>query len=382
MPVLYVARSVSCTFYISKSAVFAWAWMIFGIPSLWLLRERDRLDRLRSPISVSLLLFALALVLSTIFSVTPLTSFFGVYERQMGLMTQIQAVAMAFLTIMILDDEKKIYLFSDMLILAGVINAVAAVFQFFGMDFTGFDIPLGTHAYGLQGQPDLFGSAMMFIIFVNFGRLFSNVSLARRLAFGLALLIQTAGILFSLTRGAWIGYLAGLLVFIVILLGLSDKENRRHHLKFILAGLSLLVIISAGAVLAFSDFFVPRIIGLLQLKGTAATRLILWQETLRFAWDNTIHGKVFGVGLESFRRAFMPFKPLHLSQLEPNVNYDDPQQQLPRHTGEDGRRRVSCLGRRMASCRKIHLQAVQTKYFRQREGLPCGRISGIGRLCR
>jgi len=29
-------------------------------------------------------------------------------------------------------------------------------------------------------------------------------------------------------------------------------------------------------------------------------------------------------GIESFRRGFMPYKPLELSQLEPNVNYDDP----------------------------------------------------------
>ncbi|MGQ9499461.1 MAG: O-antigen ligase family protein [Dissulfurimicrobium sp.] len=281
-------------------------------------------ESLKNPLSISLLVFIFALVLSTVFSITPLVSLFGVYERQMGLITQIQAVGMAFLTIIILNDRRKIYLFADFFILAGTVNAVVAIFQFFGMDITGFDIPLGTHAYGLQGQPDLFGSVMMFTIFLNFGRLFFVVSPVRRLMLGLALLIQTAGILFSLTRGAWIGYLAGLLVFIVILFCFSDKENRRYNLKFILAILMLLLIISAGAVLVFSDFFVPRIISLLQLKGTAATRLILWQETLRFVWNNTIHGKVFGVGLESFRRAFMPFKPLYLSQLEPNVNYDDP----------------------------------------------------------
>jgi O-antigen ligase len=324
VPFLFFSRSVSCTFYISKSAVFAWAWLVFGIPSLWLLRDGRALDRLKTPLSLSLLVFAMALVLSSVFSITPLVSLFGVYERQMGLMTQIQAVGMAFLTIIILNNKKKIYLFTDLLILAGAINAIVAIFQFFGLDLTGFDIPLGTHAYGLQGQPDLFGSVMMFTIFLNFGRLFSSVSHVRRLAFGLALLVQTAGVLFSLTRGAWIGYLAGLLVFIVILLGLSDKENRKYHLKLILAGLALLLAISVGTILIFSDFFVPRIIGLLQLKGTAATRLILWQETLRFFWVNTIHGEVFGVGLDAFRRAFMPFKPLHLSQLEPNVNYDDP----------------------------------------------------------
>ncbi|MGB9713067.1 MAG: O-antigen ligase family protein [Dissulfurimicrobium hydrothermale] len=324
LPFLFFSRSVSCTFYISKSAIFTWAWLIFGIPSLWLLRDGRAFDRLKTPFSLSVLIFATMLVLSTVFSITPLVSLFGVYERQLGLMTQIQALGMTFLTIIILNDEKKIYLFADLLILAGAINAVVAIFQFFGLDFTGFDIPLGTHAYGLQGQPDLFGSVMMFTIFLNFGRLFSSVSPVRRLAFGVALLVQTAGILFSLTRGAWIGYLSGLLVFIVILLSFSDRGRRKHHLKFILIGLALLLIISAGAVSVFSDFFVPRIMGLLQIKGTAATRLILWQETLRFIWDNTINGKVFGVGLESFRRAFMPFKPLHLSQLEPNVNYDDP----------------------------------------------------------
>ena len=82
LPFLFFSRSVSCTFYISKSAVFAWTWLIFGIPSLWLLEERDRFERLKNPLSVSLLAFAFALVLSTIFSITPLVSFFGVYERQ------------------------------------------------------------------------------------------------------------------------------------------------------------------------------------------------------------------------------------------------------------------------------------------------------------
>lgn len=324
LPFLFFSRSVSCTFYISKSAVFAWAWLIFGIPSLWLLRDNHMLDRLKTPLSISVLIFAMTLVLSTIFSITPLTSIFGVYERQLGLMTQLQAVGMTFLTIIILNDKQKIYILADLLILAGTINATVAIFQFFGLDFTGFDIPLGTHAYGLQGQPDLFGSAMMFTIFLNFGRLFSCTSIVRRLAFGSALLIQTAGILFSLTRGAWIGYLAGFLVFIAMLFIPSDSGHRKHHLKPILVSLLILLVIGTGTILVFRDFFVPRIMDLLQLKGTAATRLILWQETLKFSWTNTIHGRLFGVGLEAFRRAFMPFKPLHLSQIEPNVNYDDP----------------------------------------------------------
>lgn len=324
LPFLFFSRSVSCTFYISKSAVFAWAWMIFGIPALWLLRDSRVFDRLKTPISGSLLLFALTLVLSTVFSITPLVSLFGVYERQMGVMTQIQAISMTFLTIIILNDEKKIYLFADLLIIAASINAIVAIFQFFGIDFTGLSILLGTRAYGLQGQPDLFGSVMMFAVFLNFARVFSSGTSVKRMAFWLALLIQTIGIILSLTRGAWIGYIVGLLVFIVMVLSFPDKEHRKYHFKLVLVSLSLILTICIGSILIFSDVFIPRIMSLLQFKGTSATRLLLWQETLRFSWENTIHGKLFGVGPEVFRRAFMPFKPLQLSQLEPNVNYDDP----------------------------------------------------------
>ena len=324
LPFLVFSRSVSCTFYISKSAIFAWAWLIFGLPSLWLSWKNDSADRLNTPLTFSLIAFVLALVLSTIFSITPLISLFGVYERQLGLMTQIQAICMAFLTVIILKDRHKIYLFADILIVCGAINAVIAIFQFFGMDFTGFNIPLGTHAYGLQGQPDLFGSVMMFAVFLNFGRLFATDSLIKRLIFGSSLFVQTLGVLFSLTRGAWIGYLAGFFVFIA-LLGVSlDKERRKYYIKFILVSLLLILMVSIGIVFIFRDFFVPRIMGLLHLKGTAQTRLILYEETLRFCLNNTINGHIFGIGIESFRRAFMPFKPLRLSQLEPNVNYDDP----------------------------------------------------------
>jgi len=324
LPFLFFSRSVNCTFYISKSAVFAWAWIIFGIPSLWLLRDRRVFDRLKMPISGSLLFFALALVLSTVFSITPLVSLFGVYERQMGLMTQIQALSMTFLTVIILNDEKKIYLFADLLIFAASINAIVAVSQFFGLDFTGLPALLGTRASGLQGQPDLFGSVMMFTVFLNFARVFSSGTSIKRMAFGLALLLQTIGIILSLTRGAWIGYTVGLLFFIITALCFADKEHRKHHVKLVLVSLSLILIMCVGSILIFSDFFIPRIMSLLHFQGTSATRLLLWQETLRFSWENTIHGKLFGVGPEVFRRAFMPFKPLQLSQLEPNVNYDDP----------------------------------------------------------
>ncbi len=325
LPFLFFSRSVNCTFYISKSAVFAWTWMIFGLPSLWLLRDRQLCYKLNTPISGSLLIFILTLVLSTIFSTTPLVSFFGLYERQMGLMTQVQALSMTFLTAIILIDEKKISLFADLLIIAASINALIAVFQFFGMDFTGGPALLGNRAYGLQGQPDLFGPVMMFTVFLNFSKVFSSGdTFIKRMAFWLALFIQSIGIILSLTRGTWIGYIVGFLVFMVVILRFSNQEHKKKHVKLALVSLSLITMICITFIVMFDDFFIPRIVSMLQLKGSAETRLLLWQETLKFSWENTTRGKLFGVGPEAFRSTFLPFKPLHLSQLEPNINYDDP----------------------------------------------------------
>jgi len=379
-PLVFYSRAVTRAFDLTKSAVFTWLWLVLGSWILFLSLWKDQ-KWLKTPLLIPIIGYALSLVFSTIFSITPVISFLGVYERQIGLIVQLQAISLAFILAGVVDRKNLLNIVVDTLIVFGTVNALVGISQFFGFDPLGFTSGYGTEAFGFMGNPDFFGPVMVITTFLTFGRLLSDLGsdntwiwltsfalqffslmvtaqggvmgafggltmgfltfhtfftgddkkknekwLYAALGVSLALFVLTL-LVFPANRmtdllSAVLGIGVGLTLWAFINLVFLDKRERAKLWRF--STILVVVVLAVGIFGVYEIYSLPPVTIAEKLGSTVGTRLVLWKHTIGFSIENTLDGKLFGIGIESFRRGFMPYKPLELSQLEPNVNYDDP----------------------------------------------------------
>ncbi len=379
-PLVFYSRAVTRAFDLTKSAVFTWLWLVLGSWILFLSLWKDQ-KWLKTPLLIPIIGYALSLVFSTIFSITPVISFLGVYERQIGLIVQLQAISLAFILAGVVDRKNLLNIVVDTLIVFGTVNALVGISQFFGFDPLGFTSGYGTEAFGFMGNPDFFGPVMVITTFLTFGRLLSDLGsdntwiwltsfalqffslmvtaqggvmgafggltmgfltfhtfftgddkkknekwLYAALGVSLALFVLTL-LVFPANRmtdllSAVLGIGVGLTLWAFINLVFLDKRERAKLWRF--STILVVVVLAVGIFGVYEIYSLPPVTIAEKLGSTVGTRLVLWKHTIGFSVENTLDGRLFGIGIESFRRGFMPYKPLELSQLEPNVNYDDP----------------------------------------------------------
>lgn len=379
-PIIFYSRFVTRAFDLTKSALFTWLWLIIGSWVLFINLRRDQ-DWIKTPLLIPIIGYAVSLVFSTIFSITPIVSFLGVYERQMGLITQLQAVSLAFIFAGIINKKNLLNVAVDTLIVFGTVNGLIGVSQFLGFDPLGFTSGYATQAFGFLGNPDFFGPVMVITTFLTLGRLLSDEGGENSWIWLSLFFIQFLSLLLT-AQGAFMGAFGGLTASLLLFYSFfSSKERSKTQswafaavvVALIALALSLVMYPAERTINIFSAalgtgvgvtlwaianlLFLSRkempmlwrisavlvilviVVGIVgvyeiyslqpvtiadKLGSTVGTRLVLWKHTLGFSLQNTIHGRLFGIGIESFRRGFMQYKPLELSQLEPNVNYDDP----------------------------------------------------------
>jgi len=122
-PLVFYSRAVTRAFDLTKSAVFTWLWLVLGSWILFLSLWKDQ-KWLKTPLLIPIIGYALSLVFSTIFSITPVISFLGVYERQIGLIVQLQAISLAFILAGVVDRKNLLNIVVDTLIVFGTVNAL------------------------------------------------------------------------------------------------------------------------------------------------------------------------------------------------------------------------------------------------------------------
>lgn len=379
-PLVFYSRAVTRAFDLTKSAVFTWLWLVLGSWILFLSLWKDQ-KWLKTPLLIPIIGYALSLVFSTIFSITPVISFLGVYERQIGLIVQLQAISLAFILAGVVDRKNLLNIVVDTLIVFGTVNALVGMSQFFGFDPLGFTSGYGTEAFGFMGNPDFFGPVMVITTFLTFGRLLSDLGSDNTWIWLTSFALQFFSLMVTAqggVMGAFGGLTMGFLTFHTFFTGDDKKKNekwlyaplgvalalfvltllvfpanrmtdllsavlgigvgltlwafinlvfldRREHAKlWRFSAILVVVVLAVGIFGVYEIYSLPPVTIAEKLGFTVGTRLVLWKHTIGFSIENTLDGRLFGIGIESFRRGFMPYKPLELSQLEPNVNYDDP----------------------------------------------------------
>jgi O-antigen ligase len=300
---------------------------------IWtMMRTPERSDEIRRSLAsrqVFLVsLYTVVILISTIFGVSPVASLFGSSYNQMGLLTHV-CFFVLFVTLIVVigTSEKRFRGVLWAMTLTGLAVATYAFVQFFGKDpflqarFYTFESEAGTllRVNSTLGHSNYLGNFLLYVAPLGTGLGLASHGRARRAGMAAAVLSVVA-ILFTGTRGAWLGIVVAGLALVVLLRSartdqVSERKRRKTILRAGIGAAGVLVVVAIVSVSPASRTIALRARSLVH-ENTGAGRTLLWRDSMKMVKDYALAG----CGPEGFRKAFLPYKSDELARLAPETN--------------------------------------------------------------
>ncbi len=316
--------------------------MAILITSFWALRMIGEKRWLweKSPLDLPLLIFLIANVLSTIFSIDPHTSIFGYYSRLNGGLLSLICYLLLFWAFMANFPREKIRHFLGAIVLGGFLVSLWAIPEHFGIDPSCRILvetwsadcwvqDVQARVFATLGQPNWLAAYLGMIIPVSLGLTLLEKKTWLKLFYLLASTSMTLAFIFTYSRGGMLGLVVGMGLFGALLLVGKRKISWPHlnsSWKY-LVGFGLIGVVFALVFgTAFNkplNLFPPKpssesstpstpsnpSAGGTQLEagGTESgkIRLIVWQGALDI-WKAY---PLVGSGVETFAQSYYQFRP-------------------------------------------------------------------------
>lgn len=244
-------------------------------------------------IDYGILLFVLSLSISAVFSLRPVTSFFGQYERQFGLVTYFFIAAVFFIAGSVNSNKGRKSLLLVMEIVS-VIISVYSIFQILHADPFSLQPPGIVRPVGTLGNAVFLGGFL--ILSFPFSMLNVSEKKNRFIKIGFPVIILS-GIVVSGTRSAYIAILIQLLLVYFVYIK-RNGFNVSQYRKQIITGIILSVLIAAAIMILYNDaFLIKRVFSTFSFNNP---RLILWQDSLNLFLKYPLSG----CGIAMFPAAF------------------------------------------------------------------------------
>lgn len=273
----------------------------------------------RDPVALGMILFAGSATISTCFSLSPRTSWWGGHESYAGLMTIWAYTVLFFGTRALCRTPADARRLLAAAVVGATVTATYAVAQTLRADPIPWDPSsvsyVGSYVrpFATLGHPNFLGAylVMAFPILVYFARQAAE----RRqrlplLVFGMAGVGSCLVIVVSLSRGAWIAFAGMVVVLAAGWLRIGDRRLNRARVAFaVLAGVGLVGL--AVAVLG-GERVASGVAGRLQRIGDSPARVELWKA----AWQIFTDEPLVGCGPDAFQLAFPPKRTVAYWNLE------------------------------------------------------------------
>ncbi len=260
-----------------------------------------------------------SLLLSSLFSSHPALAWYGGNWRRSGFVSQSAVLALAFLIAASLR-ESGLRIMLHAITVAGTAGALYGIFQYFGVDpflpSRGYHIGEGVMTIvrppSTLGHADYFAGYLLYVVFLG-AALAVTESDAFWKALGIAaVLVGSAAIALSGTRGALLGLAAGACSLWIFN---RPRLTRRHA-----------VIAASLCVMCLAFYFSPaglklRARGHWELEDLrGGTRLWLWRDSLRMARQRLL----LGFGPETFGLEFPHYQSVELARAFPDFYHESP----------------------------------------------------------
>jgi len=301
---LIVSSSTLFPYVFGKAIAFQLLVEIMAVIYVWLLftnyRETGRFNYLPrlNYLTWSVMIFFIILLLSTIFSVDPSYSFWSKQERMDGLFNLTHFLVF-FLVLTATINKKQLLQILDASLIISFITCLYALGQLAGKIF----LPYGERLTSTLGNSAFLAAYLIFNIFFALILLASRKNIWAKIWYIFLGLFGITILLLTYTRGAIIGFAAGLIIFSALFFFFSKKNKYK---KYILGLLILIIAMASALFLARNTNFVQknhlfyRLTDLSLEKGTGKTRIISWKIGFNAFFDRPL----LGWGQENYYIAF------------------------------------------------------------------------------
>ncbi len=244
---------------------------------------------------IFLVLWLLSLILSTIFSIAPLTSFWGTYDRMNGLYSHILYIILFFIFLHFLITKKAQNTFLKSILVMSVITGFHAIFQNFNFDFfTSYNLDsfLG-RSFSTFGQPNFLGQFLLFPTWISVYFLIKQKKIKKTIFPFLSLVIIILALFLTKNRASLFGLIIGTVFFFAFYPTIKLK------IKIYFTGL---IVFFFGL---FITIFAPSLRSLY-------SRFYLWESGVEVIKESPL----IGWGLETFRFTYQKAPNIKLFEFE------------------------------------------------------------------
>ncbi len=299
------------------------------------------------------LLLVAAYVLATLVSIAPWASFFGSYQRGQGLYSFLAFVIIFILALNDLRRRDQVERLVTAAILSSIPVALFAVMQGVGVQPGVWRGLYGGRVFGTLGNPIFLAGYLLMVIPLTVVRLLGPATpatdevgagetasaggtplLARRVMYGVALVLQLAAFGLAFSRGPLLGLAAGVVFFA---LALAAARGRRQLVAGISiaalvvgVGLGLLNLPPVQAAFAGAPAPLARLTTLLDVSqgSTGAVRLLLWEGAARSFQGQAARTPIgFGPETELYTLS---------ANVSPAIRYQESRDLLPDRSHNEG----------------------------------------------
>ena len=284
-------------FVFSKLAFFQ---VLIGLtfPAYLILAWQEKRHRPRpSMLYIAIIAYFSAIVLSVVFSVDPSRSWWGNQERMNGLFTLLHFFAWLTMAIGMLKTWPQWRRLLNYQIGLSAFMAIVAILQKPFPRLLSF--PAGPRVGGLLDNPIYMAAYQIFSFFFIALLWLKAPSKKMKVFYAIVGVLDIIAFILAQSRGAFLGLVAGAVVFAFALGIMTPKKNVRK----ILIGLVLLGALSYGALFAARNTTVIKgsfLERYTNFTGTSKTRFIAWD----IAWKGFVDRPITGWGMDTFHILF------------------------------------------------------------------------------
>lgn len=329
---LFELNKITVT-YILASVIFG-AWITNAI------YER-KLYLKKTPLDIFILLFLIANVLSTIFSIDWHLSFFGYYSRFNGGLLSTFTYIFLYYALTTHFNRPKIIKLLLVGFITSVLVSIYAILQhpnplfraadgsFRGIDQGYWDLHSHRRSFSFIGQQNWLAAYLSIFFFIGVSFLINVKKNWQKLFFLVSLSAIFLGFTFTYSRGGFLGFVAGFLTFATLLFfQRTDVDKFKKRINYIKGSiqiprlrwnwlwLSAIIIVILTTNYFFSNAFSKRTLQLdieatrvtqleIEGRGTTEIRFIVW----RGALDIFKKYPLLGSGVETFALSYYQFRP-------------------------------------------------------------------------
>ncbi len=326
----------------SLALVMAAAWLTKTLAGAWGGEKASRQQTLwasirETPLMLPTLLMVAAYILSTALSLAPHISLWGSYQRLQGAYSTFSYIVIFFMILTTLRRREQLDRLLNTIILTSLPIAIYGILQHYGRDPLPWGGDTKTRVASNMGNAIFVAAYLIMAFFVTVERLVRSFiilfdekrgDIAHAIlagCYGAALGLQVLCIIYTQSRGPWLGWFAGLYMF--VLLGLISLRKRGGFLRWAWmawVGLTLAGVIFLGVLnipnsplAALRQVpYVGRLGQMLELEsGTGRVRVLIWEGAVDLLGRDAGRTLV-GYGPEAMWMAYNQVYPPDLAHYE------------------------------------------------------------------